>query len=441
MNRFWDGDHANRVGVSGEILRGCYAYELKKKNELDAQVRRPAQIPCTTCRRLTSLGDLRGEPGRWTCAECAAPPAPEEAPEPEPETQPQPEESAVNMNAITDDIRDQILDLRRQGLSHARIARAAGLTQYTVRTVLIQAEADGVELPPAPRPPGRAPDLEVYAQIVDLLRQGHTQIQVAEQLGVSRSTVARAWAASAPEGEEHVGLVQVERLRAEVERLRATLAETEEGAAELLEEVQRLRAEGGDPRALLAAEDLRRAAEAQAVDARAALVAVQREVEELRGQLAAAEEAARRPPEVRRAEVERLEADLAEARRDLLHAQGEIADQCRTSGERRDALRAEQEARAFAERHLTDTCRDLDRANEVIEDLRAQLVTTQRQVAALESQLDANPWRRAWELRRRLAQATQEERTAELLLATAREQRIEVADELEAAEAALEVAT
>ncbi len=83
-----------------------------------------------------------------------------------------------------------------------------------------------------------------------------------------------------------------------------------------------------------------------------------------------------------------------------------------------------------------------------LERLRATLAETEGGAADLLSELsrlraeaqatDPNPWRRAWELRRRLRQASQEERTAEALLGAAREARIEAADELEAIEAALE---
>lgn len=318
-----ESDHANMPGIYGELMRGCHAYEIKAKAELDARVRRRGEIPCTTCRRLTLLGDLRGEPGRWTCAECAAPPP---APEPEPEPEPGAEESphhqedempqmitpAVPQERRTtreerEERRRRVMELRGQGQTLRQIAMEIGCPLSTVGSDLQRLEAAGKltdDLTAA-----RRAAVELDEHILELLRAGRKQSDVSNETGATRSHVYRL---SLQLRAESAAVAETQALRAEVERLRTTLTETEAGAEDLLNELSNLRA-----------------------------------------QLAA----------------------------------------------------AEQEA----------------------EEQRAQL--------------DANPWRRAWELRRRLAQATQEERTAELLLATAREQRIEVADELEAAEAALEVAT
>lgn len=339
---------ANRAGDGGEIMRACQAYAAKVKAERDAQVRHPASIPCTTCRRPTLLSELRGGPGRWSCTACEAP-APEPEPQPNPgASAPQPiedDEMSRATKAEQEQRRQQALELRREGLTQTQIAERLGVSTTTVCSDLRLLEAAGEELPPNHTPPGREPQEDLHGEIRELIAQGLRHGEIVRQTGASRVMVSRVIRQSRglPPYQSGDGR---RALRAEIESLRNTLRETEEGAAELLEELEQLRAspaaasqiaalKGGVAQiererldlarqlleaqtahtlALTAAEDLRRAADAQAVDARAALASAQREVEELRAQLAAAEEAARRPPEARRAEVERLELELAALR-------------------------------------------------------------------------------------------------------------------------------
>lgn len=390
--------YANRAGDGGEIMRACHAYEERARAELDAQVRRPSEIPCAACRRPTPIPELRGRPGRLVCTACEAP-APEPEPQPNPGAEaPQPEESTMpsTTREEREERRQRVLELRREGLTHAEIAEQLGTAQSTINNDLQRLAEAGEELPPNLTPPGRQPDEELHAAIRELIAQGVAHGEIVRQTGASRAMVSRVIrdAKGLPPYPSKEGK---HLLRAEIEQLRNTLRETEEGAAELLEELERLREQ-------LAARNLEDLAAREHHGA--TTPAVQREIEELRAQLAAAEEAARRPPEARRAEVERLELEIEALRRREVELELEI----KSNSEAAIARLEEAE-----ERRLT-LVRALEAARLEAEGLRAQLAV--------------NPYRRAWD-------ALTAYNHAQVSLERARERAAEAAAELEDAEAAL----
>lgn len=336
-----EGLYAWLKGDGGEVMRGCVAFEEKMRAEREAQVMSAVSIPCAGCRRPTSITDLRGRPGRLICTAC-------EALDASTTTQgaaaPQMKEEDMGKAATEEERnarRERVLEMILEGVHQAEIARRLGTGKSVISKDVRWLEEQGLDLPPC---------------------------------SVRSKTGA---------------LSEIENLRAENERLRNTLRETEEGAAELLGELEQLRA-------LPAAN----------VDARAALASAQREIEALRAQLAAAEEAARRPPEARRAEVERLELEIEALRRREVELELEI----KSNSEAAIARLEEAE-----ERRLT-LVRALEAARLEAEGLRAQLAV--------------NPYRRAWD-------ALTAYNHAQVSLERARERAAEAAAELEDAEAAL----
>lgn len=235
--------------------------------------------------------------------------------------------------------RRRVLELRGEGRHLREIAEIMGCPLSTVGSDLQRLGVKG-HLPPGVREERAAND-RINDQIRELLRAGARPSEVQRQTGASRSQVYRLSLEIRAEREareaEVVRLSEVERLEAEIATLRNTLRETEEGAAELLEEVERLRA---------------------APTAAAQLAALKEGV----------------------AQVERERLDL---KRQLVEAQ--------------------------TAHTLAITAAE-----------------------TLQRQLDANPWRRAWELRRSVLDAAAALRAREAEVEAAREAWISLSDELEA---------
>lgn len=336
-----EGPYAYMRGDSGEVMRGCIELRKKIKAHMDAQVTRPAEIPCAACRRSTPIPELRGQPGRLVCTTCAA-----QAPQPteESKTMPPTMTPAVPTDRRTtpeerEERRRRVLELRGEGRHLREIAEIMGCPLSTVGSDLQRLGVKG-HLPPGVREERAAND-RINDQIRELLRAGARPSEVQRQTGASRSQVYRLSLEIRAEREareaEVVRLSEVERLEAEIATLRNTLRETEEGAAELLEEVERLRA---------------------APTAAAQLAALKEGV----------------------AQVERERLDL---KRQLVEAQ--------------------------TAHTLAITAAE-----------------------TLQRQLDANPWRRAWELRRSVLEAAAALRAREAEVEAAREAWISLSDELEA---------
>lgn len=226
--------HENRPGVSGEILRACDSYEKQARAELDAQVRRPGELRCATCRRPTALTDLTGAPGRWICTTCAASAATTQS-APHAPTQEEEEEMAK----LTEEEKMAIIERRMEGKPLGEIAASLGRANSTVYRAIQAAEHDGVVFPPVAPRPGRPGDPVRDERIAEALTSGASIEEAAELEGVSTSTVRRAAQSSTDAPED----VEVERLEMELESLQ------EENARLLREENARLRRERDEARA------------------------------------------------------------------------------------------------------------------------------------------------------------------------------------------------